>query len=385
MLGYGRQSIADADLEAVLAVLRGQPLTCGPAVEAFERGLCAATGSPFAVAVANGTAALRLLYQVAGIGPGSVVAVPALTFVATASQALLLGAEVVLAEVEPATLNLDVEALRASSRHLTHVVAVHVGGRLCDLPALAGLCRERGWCLLEDASHALGSTWDDGRRCGDGAYSSGATCSFHPVKNITSAEGGAVLVADPAWDSGLRSLRHHGIVREGFRGPLAEAEGGGAWYHEFHQPATNERLSDLHAALGASQLLRLEAFKARRRAIVERYREALANHPALAAPPPAPGQAPFWHLCPVQVDLERLGLDRHRLFAHAAAAGIALQTHYIPLHCQPLLAGAARCGTLIGAERAYRGLVSLPCFPDLTDDEQDRVLAWAESLARMVL
>ena len=379
MLSYGRQSIDDADLAAVAAVLRGQPLTCGPAVEAFEACVRAVSGAPYAVAVSNGTSALRLLYQAAGIGPGSRVGVPAITFVATATQAMLLGAEVVLLDVDPATLLLTPELLDACGERLDWVVPVHVAGRQCDLPGIAAVAARRGIGVLEDAAHAFGSLAGAGPG-GCLRHSQGAIFSFHPVKNITTGEGGAITVRDPAWDARLRQLRHHGIVRSGFAGDLA-GDHGAPWYHEFHQPATNERMSDVLAALGVSQCARLDRFRSHRAAVVERYRRELAGLPWLRLPPPAPGQRPFWHLCAAWFDLPALGLDRRGLFASAAAAGIQLQVHYIPLHHQPVLARARRAGTLAGADRAYAGLASLPCHAELSDHDQARVIAWIRSLA----
>lgn len=384
VIGYGRQSIDDSDIAAVAAVLRGQPLTCGPAVDAFEAEIRRISGAPCAAAVSNGTSALRLLYQAAGIGPGQRVGVPAITFVATASQAMLLGAEVVLLDVDPDTLLLTPAILDACRERLDWVVAVHVAGRMCDLAGLAEVCRRKGMRLLEDAAHGFGSARDDGERCGDCRHSEGAIFSYHPVKNVTTAEGGAIVVRDPAWDRRVRQLRHHGIVREGFRGDLAAADAGSPWYHEFHQPATNERLSDLHCALGASQCRRIADFKARRAAVVAGYQRDLAGLPGVSAPPPAPGQSPFWHLAVAQIDWEGLGTTRRQAMADAAAAGIAPQVHYIPLHHQPVLAAAVRASRLAGADAAYRRIISLPCYPDLTAAEQAAVVAWVASMARRV-
>lgn len=384
MIGYGRQSIDQSDLDAVAAVLRDQPLTCGPAVDAFESEIRRISSAPFAAAVSNGTSALRLLYQAAGIGPGQRVGVPAITFVATASQAMLLGAEIVLLDVDPTTLLLTPATLDACTERLDWVVAVHVAGRMCDLAGLAEVCRRKGIRLLEDAAHAFGSSRDGGERCGDCRHSEGAIFSFHPVKNVTTAEGGAIVVRDQAWDRRVRQLRHHGIVRDGFRGDLAGNDAGSPWYHEFHQPATNERLSDLHCALGASQCLRIESFKRRRAAIVAGYRSDLAGLAGITAPALAPGQDPFWHLAVAQLDWARLGTTRRAALSAAAAAGIAPQVHYIPLHHQPVLATAPRASSLDGADRAYRGMISLPCYPDLDEAERAQVVAWLASLARGV-
>ncbi len=380
MIGYGRQSIDDSDIAAVTAVLRGQPLTCGPAVDAFEAEIRRISGASYAAAVSNGTSALRLLYQAAGIGPGTRVGVPAITFVATASQAMLLGAEIVLLDVDPATLLLTPEILDACTERLDWVVAVHVAGRMCDLSGLATVCRRKGIRLLEDAAHAFGSTRDGGERCGDCRHSEGAIFSFHPVKNVTTAEGGAIVVRDPAWDRRVRQLRHHGIVRDGFTGDLAAADAGSSWYHEFHQPATNERLSDLHAALGVSQCRRIESFKQRRAAIIDGYRADLAGTPWLA-PVPAPGQQPFWHLAVVQVDWAAIGTTRRESLTALAARGIAPQVHYIPLHHQPVLARVCRGSALSGADAAYRGMLSLPCYPDLDEADRRGVVTALRSLA----
>ena len=382
MISYGRQSIDESDIAAVTAVLRGQALTCGPAVDAFEAEVSRISGAPFAIAVSNGTSALRLLYQAVGIGPGVRVGVPAITFAATASQAMLLGADVVLLDVDPVTLLLTPEILASTRERLDWVVPVHAAGRQCDLAGLSAVAAPRGVRMLEDAAHAFGSTWADGRPAGASAESEGAIFSFHPVKNITTAEGGAIVVRDAAVDRRLRSLRHHGIIREGFTGVLAAEDAGAPWYHEFHHPATNERLSDLHCALGISQCQRLPAFKAARQAVHDRYRAAAGSWPWLTLPPPCPDQRPFWHLCPARIDWHMLGADRRAVFADALAHGIQLQVHYIPLHCQPAFSGLVRGSALNGAEAAYRGLVSLPCHPELLGAPQTQVIAWLDGLAQ---
>jgi dTDP-4-amino-4,6-dideoxygalactose transaminase len=272
------------------------------------------------------------------------------------------------------------DILAACRERLDVVVPVHLAGRLCDLAGLAAICAQRGIRLLEDAAHAFGSTAGT-MRCGDGTFGSAAIFSFHPVKNITTGEGGAIVTNDAAWFARLRSLRHHGIVREGFRGDLAARDAGSPWYHEFHQPSGNDRLSDLHAALGVSQSRKLEVFKAARATIIARYRAELAHVPGIAIAPEAHGQEPFWHLCLMHGDWERLGCDRKTFMARAAAAGIAPQVHYIPLHHQPVLAKAARASDLVGADRFYAGVVSLPCHPCLSGDEQGQVIAFLRALA----
>jgi dTDP-4-amino-4,6-dideoxygalactose transaminase len=381
-IGYGRQSIAAQDLRAVARVLRGQALTCGPAVEAFEAEIARISGAKHAVAVSNGTSALRLLYQAVGIGPKKLVGVPAITFIATASQAMLLGAEIVVLDVDPETLLLTPDILERWSGRLDYVVPVHVAGRMCDMRGLAAVAKRRDIIVLEDAAHAFGSSYRDGQRCGDCHYSAGATFSFHPVKNITTGEGGAVCTNSAKIADKIRQLRHHGIVRGGFTGDLAERDGGAPWYHEFHQPATNERLCDLQAALGVSQCRRLGAFKKARQRIHTFYRRVLAEHSWLRFPSLPADQDPCWHLCTAQVDWRRLGMDRRAFWQAAHKAGINLQVHYIPIHHQPVLRAAQRAGTLKGADVAYEGLVSLPCYPTLSRADLNRVVGFLRSVAR---
>ena len=383
MIGYGRQSISEQDIAAVVAALRGDLLTSGPSVEAFEAEICRITGAAHAVAVSNGTSALKLLYQVMGITTGSRVGVPAMTFVATASQAMLLGAEIVLLDVDPVTLNLTPEILERCSERLDFVVPVHFAGRLCDLAGIAAVAKRKGITVLDDAAHAFGSTWGADPavpqwRAGDGRFSQGTSFSFHPVKNITTGEGGAITVNDAQQAAKLRSLRHHGIERSGFLGDLAASEAQSPWYHEFHHPSTNERLSDIQAALGASQCTRLEAFKAERAQQIARYRREL---PAFVrAPAAAPEQSPFWHICSVQVDWAAAGRTRVQALAEARAAGISFMVHYTPLHHQPILAGACRASDLSAADKAFPGILSVPCYPGLTADQQGQVIRWFAAL-----
>ncbi len=384
MIGYGRQNISEQDIAAVVAALRGELLTSGPSVEAFEAEICRISGAAHAVAVSNGTSALKLLYQVMGVGKGSRVGVPTMTFVATASQAMLLGAEIVLLDVDPVTLNLTPEILERCSERLDFVVPVHFAGRLCDLEGIAAVAQRKGITVLDDAAHAFGSTWGADPhapqwRAGDGRFSKGTTFSFHPVKNITTGEGGAITVNDAFLAAKLRSLRHHGIERGGFRGDLAASESQSAWYHEFHHPSTNERLSDIQAALGASQCTRLEAFKTERAQQIERYRRELPA--CVRAPAAAPGQHPFWHICSVQVDWAATGRTRVQALAQARAAGLSLMVHYTPLHHQPILATACRASALDAADRAFPGILSIPCYPGLSHGQQGQVITWFTALA----
>lgn len=370
-IGYGRPVVDEDDIAAVARVLRTDSLTGGPALDLFEAGLAGECGAAEVVAVNNGTSALRLLYRAVGVGPGKRVGIPAITFIATASQAMVLGAEVVLLDVDPQTLLLTPEILDACREPLDYVVAVHMAGRLCDMRGLAEIAARRGITLLEDAAHAFGSRWDDGRRAGDCTWSRGAIFSFHPVKNITTGEGGAIAIGDPELACRLRRLRHHGIERQQLVGDLAGQDRGAPWYHEFHELGGNERLSDIQAALGLSQLRKLESFRSARQRVYDAYRRALLGTPGFVLPPTPAGQTPFWHLFQLQLGPER---PRRELFERAQRAGFALQVHYIPLHRQPLMKNVARASALGGADAAYRGLVSLPCFPGFSNIQRLRLL-----------
>ncbi len=383
MIGYGRQQIDEADLMAVREVLLGDWLTCGPAIEGFEREIQAISGAQHAIAVANGTAALRVMYQAVGIGPGVRVGVPDITFMATAMQVQMLGGEVVLLDVDPQTLLLTPEILEQYHGDLDVVIPVHMAGRLCDMQGIAAWAKRRNVRVLEDAAHAFGSSWTDSqsenRKCGDCSHSEAAIFSFHPVKNITCGEGGAIVTNDDVLADRCRSLRHHGLERHNKQGPLAAEDGNGSWYHEFHEVGGNERLSDIHAALGRSQCAKLDIFKQRRAEIIERYRAILDTQKVCTLAEAPANQQPFWHLCQIHVDWEQLGISRQDLFQQAREAGYGFQVHYIPLHTQPVLAECEQASDLSGAMAGYKTAVSVPCYPGLTDSDVEAVCRWLMS------
>jgi dTDP-4-amino-4,6-dideoxygalactose transaminase len=357
VIPYGRQSIDEADIDAVVGVLRGDWLTQGPSIERFEEALAAYVGASHAVAFANGTAALHGACAAAGLGPGDRVGVPALTFSASAACARYVGAEPVLLDIDEGTLNLDPDALPPD---LDAVVAVHYAGLPIDLARLA----HRPRVVIEDACHALGARTPDGM-VGSCARSDLCCFSFHPVKAITTAEGGAVTTNDPDLATRLRRFRSHGIV--------ARPEQDGPWYYEVEELGFNYRLSDLHAVLGLAQLGRLDAFIARRNAIADRYDDQL---PAAVVRPPRPpaGTTHAFHLYPARVP------DRRRVFEGLRARGIAPQVHYVPLYRHPVYRQDP--AAFPATEAVYAGLVSLPMYPDLEPAQQDQVVAaLAELLA----
>jgi perosamine synthetase len=351
MIPYGRQSIEDEDVVAVIDVLRGDWLTCGPTVERFEAALCDVTGARFAVAMANGTAALHGALWAAGIGEGDVVATSPLSFHASASCGLYVGAGVTFVDIDPKTLNSDPGAVPACDAF----VAVHYAG----LPMELGALSHRPRVIVEDAAHALGAETPDGP-VGNCARSDMCCFSFHPVKAITTAEGGAVTTNSPELAERLRRFRSHGSV------PRPE-EGG--WYYEIEELGYNFRISDVQCALGVSQLAKLERFVDRRNEIAARYREELADLP-IELPPEAPlGSRHGYHLFAVRVP------HRRRVYEALRTAGIGVQVHYVPIYRHPVYARlgfAAR--DYPESEKAYEGLLSLPIYPGLTRGQQSRVI-----------
>jgi UDP-4-amino-4,6-dideoxy-N-acetyl-beta-L-altrosamine transaminase len=374
-LPYGRQDIDADDIAAVVEALGADFLTTGPRVEAFEQAFAAAVGAPHAVACANGTAALHLSMLALGIGPGDRVAVPSVTFLATANCARFVGAEVIFTDVDPDTGLMTPQTLaealeRAGPGPVRAVLPVHLRGEVADLAGLARIARQAGAVLVEDAPHALGSQADFGdgdQPVGNGRWSGAATFSFHPVKTIATGEGGMVTTADADVAARLRRLRSHGMER---------TPGADPWLYEMREPGFNYRLPDILCALGQSQLKRLPAFADRRRALAARYAEALAPlapHVRLATTPA--WSRPVLHLLTVLIDFEALGRGRRPVVEALAAEGIGTQVHYIPVHAQPYYVGRYGPLDLPGAAAWYRRCLSLPLFPAMADADVDRVVA----------
>ena len=359
MIPYGHQSIDDDDIAAVVKVLKGDTLTRGPAVEEFEQALAARVGARFAVTFANGTAALHAAAAAAELGPGDVVVTSPLSFAASANCARYVGATPGFVDIDPTTLNLDPDRI---PRGCDGLVAVHYAGLPVDLTSLP----HRPRVIIEDAAHALGAVTSDGP-VGNCARSDMCAFSFHPVKVITTGEGGAVTTNSPELADRMRAFRHHGIV--------GKPEGGG-WYYEIDRVGYNYRLTDIQAALGTSQLVKLDRLIGRRQALAAVYRERLAGLPLELPPEPPTGWTHAYHLFPIRVR------DRRRVYDGLHQAGIGVQVHYVPIYRHPIYrdAGVAPAD-YPETERAYKGLLSLPLYPDLTEAEQDLVV---EVLAGLV-
>lgn len=406
LLPYGRPCLDEDDIAAVVAVLRSDFLTTGPVGPAFERALAEAVGARHAVACSSGTAALHLAALALGLGPGDAAIVPSLTFLATANAVRLTGAEVVFADVDAETGLMTPETLAEALQHCARmpvpgstrpararvVLPVHLGGQAGDGAAIAALAERHGCVVIEDACHALGSTRtsphsgaeaaaDGPERLGACRHALAATFSFHPVKTLTTGEGGAITTQDDALAERLRRLRNHGLTRDPTLFTQADeafaADGRpNPWYYELDEPGLNARLSDLHAALGLSQLTKLAGFVARRRHLAAGYDAALADLAPLVRPVGrVPHCRPAWHLYQVLMDFDALGVSRHTVMTRLRAAGIGTQVHYIPVHRQPYYRARYGSRPLPGALAFYRRTLSLPLFPAMTEADRARVVA----------
>lgn len=373
---YGRQDVTAADVAAVDAVLASDWLTQGPAVPRFEHAIAQACGVRHAVAVSSATAALHLACLALDLGPGDLLWTSPITFVASANAARYCGADVDFVDVDarsgnlsPAALRRKLEAARTTGRLPKIVVPVHLAGQSCDMVAIRALGREFGFRIIEDASHAIGGRFEDAP-VGDCRYCDITVFSFHPVKIITSAEGGMAVTQDDALAARLTLLRSHGITREAAQMSRASD---GPWYYEQATLGYNYRMTDLQAALGASQAQRLVAYVTRRTELAQRYDTLLESLP-LERPWQDPRTQSAWHLYVVRVDAAR----RRAVFEALRVADIGVNVHYIPVHTQPyyrehLAARGVHCDCP-EAERYYAECISLPMYATLRDADQDHVV-----------
>ncbi|HEX5375365.1 MAG TPA: UDP-4-amino-4,6-dideoxy-N-acetyl-beta-L-altrosamine transaminase [Solirubrobacterales bacterium] len=375
MIPYSKQSLDAEDRAAVAAVLEGDWLTQGPAVSDFEEAVAARCGVPHAVAFSSGTAALHAAAFAAEVGPGDEIVTSAITFAASANCGAYLGARPLFADIEAETWNVSAATLEAAmTPKVKAVIPVHFAG----LPAPIEPIRELvgpGVTIIEDAAHALGGHSGEGE-VGSCAHTEMAIFSLHPTKAITSAEGGVVTTRDPELAERLAVFRHHGMVRDPERFLHPEGAGDeGPWYHEQQHLGFNYRLSDLHAALGHSQLGKLDAHVAARNAVATRYREGLAGIDGLGLPPQAGEDALHAHHLFV-VHLRDGTARRLALYRRLLENEIRTQVHYIPVYRHPYYRSAFGYGPGLcpEAERYYSGCLSLPCYPDLSPAEQDRVI-----------
>jgi UDP-4-amino-4,6-dideoxy-N-acetyl-beta-L-altrosamine transaminase len=385
-LPYGHQVIDDADIAAVVDALKSDWLTTGPAVAGFETALCAATGAAHAVVCNSGTAALYLAMRSLGLQPGDAVVVPAMTFVATASAAVLAGLDVVFSDVNPDTGlmgagHVETAIKQSGHRHVAAVCPVHLGGRIGDAKELADFAERTGLAIVEDACHALGTEYGNGNhRVGACAHSTAACFSFHPVKTATMGEGGAVTTNSAELADRLRLLRSHGMDRRPEHMHNRDMAFGAddslnPWYYEVEDISHNFRASDLNCALGQSQLRKLPAFVAARRELMARYAQRIAPlSPDIRLISSRPDSNPGWHLFSVLIDFAGLGTDRATVMRRMRDRGVGTQVHYIPAHRHPYYRRRHASLDLPGADAYYAKTLSLPLWPSMTKSDVDFVI-----------
>lgn len=388
---YGRQQITAEDIDAVVATLKSDFLTQGPAIETFEKAVCQETGAQYAVACNNGTAALHLAAIAAGIGVGDRVVVPPITFVASANCARYNGAEILFADIDPATLTMSplvcrriLERCAEEGRPVKAVVTVDLAGHPCDMQAFALLRKEFGFVWIQDACHSIGASWEDNLgirwKIGELPEADMTVFSFHPVKHITTGEGGMITTHSDVLADNMRLHRSHGIMRsaDGFANhEEAFAADGSAnpWYYEMQSLGFNYRLTDIQAALGTSQLRRLSENIVQRQMIAAAYRSRLANMPLITFPSVADSVSHAYHLAIVQIDFAAAGRSRAEVMTRLKADGIGTQVHYIPVPMMPYYAGSVAPAEIPASLAYYRQALSLPCFPQMGDEEIERVCA----------
>ena len=385
-LPYGRQVIEQDDIDAVCEALRGDYLTTGPTIPRFEAALAKTVHARDAIVCANGTAALYMAAHALGLGAGTKVIVPSITFLATASAPHLNGAEIVFADVDPENGLMRPEDLAEAidrSGGANAVFNVHLNGQCGALEEIAHVARARGLTILDDCCHSLGTTYvaKDGSRSsiGENVFCDASVFSFHPVKTVTMGEGGATTTNDEAFAATLRRTRNHGMTRE--PGEFVNAEeafdSGRAnpWYYELVEPGFNWRATDIQCALGLSQLAKLDRFAARRRTLAAAYDELLAPYaPRLRPVARHRNCLPTWHLYAVLIDFASCGLTRASVMRELTDDGIGSQVHYFPVHRQRYYAERYGIANLSGADRYYARALSLPFFASMTVDDVERVV-----------
>ncbi len=390
-LPYGQQNITDTDVDAVVSALKSPFLTTGPKVAEFEEAFAHYVGAQEAVAVSNGTAALHLACMALGVKPGDCVLTPSMSFAASTNGAAYCGAKIEFMDCDPKTGLITPELFsqavaRAHSKGLTikAAVIVHINGEPADMAGISAAAETHGIALIEDSCHALGTTFEDheGKTCQVGAcrYSTFSTFSTHPVKTITTGEGGLITTNDAALAKQLRVLRTHGLERdpEHFQHShhAFDHEGNpNPWYYEVQSLGYNYRLTDIACALGISQLQRMDHIAQKRREHAKTYDELFAKSAMPLATIPAQAKAQsVRHLYPVLIDYDGLGIEKSRFVSALREKGVGSQVHYVPTHYHPLYAKEASVADLAGAETYYNQVLSLPLYPELTSDDCQRVV-----------
>ncbi|MEK7791404.1 MAG: UDP-4-amino-4,6-dideoxy-N-acetyl-beta-L-altrosamine transaminase [Deltaproteobacteria bacterium] len=373
---YARQSIEADDIEAVQRVLKSDWLTTGPEISVFEKELADYCGARFAVVCANGTAALHLSALALGLKSGECVVTTPMTFLATANAARYVGADVIFSDVNAQTMNLDPRRLQdllaRSSKRVKAIFPVHFSGQPAEMESIYRLAKEYRLSIVEDASHALGASYrtevGEKVRVGSSRHSDMTVFSFHPVKHITTGEGGAITTNDEKLYERLKRFRNHGMISNPSKGP---------WVYEMREVGMNYRLTDIQCALGRSQLRKLETFLARRKRVAEAYHEGLKSFVDFLCPLKVlPGFDHAYHLFPVRIDFKKLQMTRAEVMRWLKGEGVGTQVHYIPVHLQPYYQNlyGTKKGDFPNAEAYYEEALSLPMYPAMSDDDVQRVI-----------
>lgn len=376
---YGHQYIDDADIQAVVDVLKSDYLTCGPKITELEKKLCQITGAKYASAVSNGTAALHIACMAAGIGPGDEVITTPLTFAASANCVRYCGAKVVFADVNPDTYNIDSESIRQCITERTKaVVAVDFTGQAVEAEAIRDICDEYNLFFIEDAAHSIGTKYNG---VPVGSIADITTFSFHPVKTVTAGEGGAVLTNRDDLQEKIALVKTHGITHD--VNQMKEKNPEGPWYYEQVMLGYNYRMTDFQAALLISQLDKLEKFSKRRKEIVQKYNEVFADIPGIVVQKEIPESDTTRHLYIIRIDEQMLNCTRREFFDALSAEGVQCQVHYVPIYWFPDYEqlGYSK-GICPNAEKIYRSCMSIPLYPAMTDNDVEDVIKAVKKVAQ---
>lgn len=372
VIPYSKQWIDQEDIQAVVSVLKSDWITQGPKIQEFEEAFRKIVGARFAVAVSSGTAALHVATLALGIGPGDEVIVPPITFLATANAVLYAGAKPVFADIDPETLNISPREIEKKITPKTRAIyPVHFTGLSVDLEVIAKIAKKHNLIILEDAAHALGAKYH-GETIGSLRHSKAAIFSFHPVKHITTAEGGMVVTNDERVYEKLLLFRNHGVTKDP---KFLIKKDEGPWYYEMQKLGFHYRMTDLAAALGISQLAKLEHFVSRRREIAARYLKELVGFKNMRLPIEPSGYENSYHLFVLRINFDQLGKSRKEVVEALRKEGIGTQVHYIPVNSHPFYQKLGyKAGDCPAAQDYYRSCLSIPIYPDMSNDDVARVV-----------